>query len=51
MASEVEKLETTTIRISHDTKKRLDILGAKNDTYEDIVNRLVDSYLEKQKAK
>ena len=34
--------EPTTIRLSMETKNRLDKLGAKGDSYEDIVKRLLD---------
>ena len=44
MANDTDKVESSTIRLSTDTKKRLDALGAKNDSYEDIVIRLLDSY-------
>lgn len=33
--------EATTIRLSQETKDRLDKLGNKGDTYEDIVKRLI----------
>jgi predicted DNA-binding protein len=37
-------LETTTIRITYETKAKLDKLGDKCDTYEDIVKRLIEQY-------
>jgi predicted DNA-binding protein len=44
MVSETTREPTTTVRINPETKKRLDSLGAKNDTYEDIISRLLDWY-------
>lgn len=34
--------EKTTIQISLDTKSRLDKLGFKNDSYDDVIKRLLD---------
>lgn len=43
MVTQVEiPKDDTTIRIKLDTKHRLDLLGAKNDTYDDIIKRLLD---------
>lgn len=36
---------TTTIRIKRTTKRRLEELGKKNDTFDDIINKLIDSYI------
>ena len=35
---------TTTVRITYETKKQLDLLGAKNDSYDDIIKRLIEFY-------
>lgn len=35
-------METTTIQISKKLKMKLDKLGSKGDTYEDIIERLLD---------
>lgn len=43
MVTETEKPEKSTIQVTLDTKKRLDELGGKNDTYEDIIKKLLDS--------
>jgi predicted transcriptional regulator len=36
--------ETTTIRVTPETKSQLDSIGHKGDTYEDIIKRLLDQY-------
>lgn len=36
------KREITCIKLSKETKSRLDQLGNKQDTYEDLVKRLLD---------
>ena len=36
-------MNKTTIQISLETKGRLDKLGAKKDTYDQIITRLLDS--------
>lgn len=40
----IKRTDNTTMQISKDTKDRLDKLGGKGDTYDDIVNRLLDEY-------
>ncbi|MBI2578296.1 MAG: hypothetical protein HYW26_01150 [Candidatus Aenigmarchaeota archaeon] len=40
-------MPSTTIRISRDNRKRLNDLGRKADTYDDILGRLLD-YIEKE---
>ena len=35
-------IETTTIRLTPETKARLDKFGNKGDTYEDVIKRLID---------
>lgn len=35
---------TTTIRIKRTTKRRLEEIGKKNDSFDDILNKLLDSY-------
>jgi hypothetical protein len=42
LALEIEKVEKTTVALSVEVKKRLDVLGNKADTYDDIVRRLLD---------
>lgn len=37
------------IRISPETHKKLEDLGSKRDSFEDIIKRLLKSYEEKQK--
>jgi predicted DNA-binding protein len=44
MVSEIEKVEKTTIQLTVETKKRLDDLGTKIDTYEDIIKRLLNEH-------
>lgn len=41
-------MASTTIRISRNNRKRLNDLGRKSDTYDDILERLLD-YLEREK--
>lgn len=36
--------EITTIRLTKKTKTRLDEIGKKSETHDDIVNKLLDSY-------
>lgn len=36
------KVEYTSIRVSIDTRQRLNGLGNKNDSYDDIIKRLLD---------
>ena len=40
--------ERTSIQISRETKARLDQLGLKKDTYEDIIRRLLDQLTRKK---
>ena len=35
---------TVTIRVKVETKKRLDEIGKKGDTYDDIIRRLLEYY-------
>jgi len=39
----------TTIKILKSTRERLADLGKKQDTYDEIVNRLIDAYLKNNK--
>jgi hypothetical protein len=39
----------TTIKILKSTRERLADLGKKQDTYDEIINRLIDSYLKNNK--
>ena len=41
--------EKTTIQVTVKTKARLDKIGFKKDTYDDIVNRLLDQVTRKRK--
>ena len=43
--------EKTTIQVSKETRNRLDAIGMKKDTYDDIVNRLLDQQARKRKYK
>jgi predicted CopG family antitoxin len=36
------QIEYTSIRVSIDTRKRLNELGNKNDSYDDIIKRLLE---------
>lgn len=36
---------TTTIRIKRETKKKLEKLGNKGDTFDEIINRLIEYHL------
>jgi hypothetical protein len=44
METTTEKSERTSIAISTETKCLLDKYGKKNDSYEDIIKRLIESY-------
>ena len=35
---------TTTIRIKRTTKKKLENLGKKTDSFDDIINKLIENY-------
>jgi len=41
--------DATTIKILKSTRERLADLGKKLDTYDEIVNRLIDAYLKNNK--
>lgn len=41
--------DATTIKILKSTRERLADLGKKQDTYDEIVNRLIDAYLKNNK--
>jgi len=43
--------DKTTIQVSAETKERLDAIGLKKDTYDDIVRRLLDQQVRKKKTK
>ena len=43
------KGDKTSIQLSVKTKERLDKIGLKKDTYDDIVNRLLDQATRKRK--
>jgi hypothetical protein len=36
--------DTTTIRVKFKTKRRLDEFGNKGDSYDDLLNRLIDEF-------
>jgi len=38
----MEKAQLTTIQITHETRDKLRALGAKGDTYEDVIKRLLN---------
>lgn len=40
---------TTTIQLEGKTKDRLADIGKKNETYDDIINKLIDLWLKKKK--
>lgn len=40
--------DITTISLERKTKEKLENLGNKKDTYDDIVNMLIESHLEKK---
>jgi len=42
--------EITTIRLTKATKSKLAGLGNKNETYEDILNKLADYYIENKQV-
>ena len=46
----VYEMSTTTISITPETKARLEALGKKNETYEDIIIRLIEEPEFRQKA-
>jgi hypothetical protein len=35
----------TTLSLKKQTKDRLDRIGAKNDSYDDVLNKVIDGYL------
>lgn len=39
---------TTTIRIKRSTKQILEALGTKGDTFDSIIRRLINNYLEEE---
>jgi len=41
-------MDTVTIRVKAETKRALDEIGKKGDTYDDILQRLIKFYEEKQ---
>lgn len=40
-----DKEDITSLRVKKPTRARLEGLGGKADTYDDIINRLIDFYL------
>lgn len=42
--------EKTTIQVTVKTKERLDKIGFKKDTYDDILNRLLDQLTRKKRG-
>jgi hypothetical protein len=47
----VIEMPQTTIRINNTTRDRLVDLGKKNESYDTIINKLIDSYQNMQKVK
>ena len=47
----MEELSRTTINIRRGTKRRLHDLGRMEETYDDLINRLLDELLECKKRK
>ena len=43
--------ETTTIRLSMDVKERLESLGKKGETFQDLIVRLLDVFEKQHKSK
>ena len=41
--------DATTVKILKSTRERLADLGKKQDTYDEIINRLIDAYLKNNK--
>jgi len=41
--------DATTIKVLKSTRERLADLGKKHDTYDEIINRLIDSYVKNNK--
>lgn len=41
--------DATTVKILKSTRERLADLGKKQDTYDEIINRLIDAYLKDNK--
>ena len=42
MVTETKKIQPQLIKIYPETKQRLDSIGKKNDSYDDIIRRLLD---------
>jgi hypothetical protein len=51
MVSETTKLDKTCIQVSVETRERLIKLGSKNESYEDILQRVLDQLEELTKNK
>ncbi|MHC1596975.1 MAG: DUF7557 family protein [Methermicoccaceae archaeon] len=49
MSEKTQKSRYTTIALSHETKERLNEIGRKGETYDDIVVRLLDFFEEARK--
>jgi len=47
----IEQMPQTSIKIQMSTRDRLVELGKKNESYDTIINKLVDSFQEKQTKK
>jgi hypothetical protein len=45
----INKNGKTTIQLFNETKAELDSLGSKNETYDEIVKRLIEAYKEGHK--
>lgn len=44
-------IETTTIRLQRSTKERLNIVGKKGETYDDIILKLISHYIDEAELK
>lgn len=42
MVTDTKKPVMPVVKVSPETKKRLDLIGCKNDSYDDIIKRLLD---------
>jgi hypothetical protein len=44
-----EKLLVTTIQLTKDTREKLLEIGKKKETYDDLINRLIEFYVDKER--
>ncbi len=45
----VTRKDKTSIEVSRQTRNRLDAIGKRGETFDDIINRVLDDYKEKKK--